>query len=379
MKKQILILVLALFASLNLIKAQTPDPAALTQLPTYCVPATAVAATCVPAAGPNNPIPGQQYTYTVTLGNVGTAATIHWFATTDPNFIDAGVLTTNIETAGNGIVMAAGATYNQTGNLLNSVTITWDAFPASTDVFLVTYVTNDAGCADNIKVYKIEPTHLFTLDIARITNDGTGAADQNHCMSPVFSATYNAGVVEMDFGVNYLYYVVNAANWANSWMPSFELDAVGTASTTFAVDWAYPHESYTGATNLVWHTTTRNTTTGIYESGVAVEPVTGTSVGEDGECIIVRVTVDHNLNQGITDMNVTLAVDGVMEDISATGNAYTNPLLGDIHYQAGTEPGQGCPWYDGFLNDRATYTLTARPSILDNSTPAATFIPDDAE
>lgn len=379
MKKQILILVLALFAGMNLVHSQVLDldPDALTQAPSYCVPAIPVSASCVPAVGPNNPIPGQQYTYTVTLGNVGNAATIHWFATTDPDFLGASGLTNNIETVGNGIIMAAGTTYNDPDNNTASVVITWDAFPATTDVFLVTYVTNDAGCADNIKVYKIEPTHLFTLDIARITNDGTGAADQDHCMSPVVSASYNADTVEMDFGVNYLYYVVNAANWANSWMPSFELDAIGTLSTTFAVDWAYPNQSH--GTGAIWHNTT--VAGDIYTSVDAVFPATSgaTSVGEDGECIIVRVTVDHNQNQGIANMNVTLAVNGVMEDINNTTNPYANALLGDIHWEAGTQPGQECPWYDGFTNDRMTYTLTARPEIQDNSTPPATFIPDDAE
>lgn len=377
MKKQILILFVAFFASFNLILAQeiTPDPEALSAIPTYCVPAIPVAATCAPAAGPNNPIAGQLYTYEVTVTNAG-AATIHWFATTDPNFITSTGLTTNIEVAATSpYIMAAGATYNDPGNTTPTVEITWEAFPATTDVFLVTYVTNEAGCTDNIKVYKIEPSHLFTLDIARITNDGTGVAAEDHCVSPVFGAVYNTTTqtVDMDFGVNYLYYVVNAANWAASWLPTFQLTATGTASTTFAVDWAYPADANNPAG---WHSTTP--AGNIYTSTDDVEPVTSgaTGVGATGECIIVRVTVDHNQAEVLNPMTVELAVDGVMFD--QVNSNYTNPLLGDIHHTDGGA-GNPCPWYDGYTNDHVSYTLTARPTIVDGSTPAATFIPDNAE
>lgn len=378
MKKQLLILFVAFFASINLILAQeiTPDPEALSAEPTYCVAAIPVAASCVPAAGPNNPIAGQLYTYEVTVTNAG-AATIHWFATTDPNFITSTGLTANIELAATSpYIMAAGATYNVPGNTTPTVDITWEAFPATTDVFLVTYVTNEAGCTDNIKVYKIEPSHLFTLDIDRIANNGSGTAPEDHCISPVFGASYNAGLgeVQMDYGINYLYFVVNAANWAHSWLPTFELTAVGTASTTFAVDWAYPTES-DGAT-AVWHTTTP--AGNIYTSDDEVTPVTSgaTGVDDEGECIIVRVTIDHNQNQALLGMTVGLAVDGFMYD--QVNSNYTNPLLGDIHHTDGGA-GNPCPWYDGYTNDVVSYTLGARPGVVDNSTPAATFIPDDAE
>lgn len=379
MKKQILILLVAFFASMNLIMAQeiTPDPAALTSAPVYCVLAEPIAVSCVPAAGPNNPLPGQPYTYTVTVTNGG-AATIHWFATTDPDFITSTGLTANIEGAlTSPYIMDAGTTYNVPGNTTNNVEITWNAIPATTDVFLVTYVTNGAGCPDNIKVYKIETSHTFTLDIARILSDGSAAAPAAHCISPVFGASYDAinGIVNMDYGVNYLYYVVNAANWANTWLPSFELTAAGTLSTTFAVDWAYPAQSH-GA-GAVWNSTTP--AGDIYTSDDPVSPSTGTTVGTSGECIIVRVTVDHNLNEGLADMSVELAVDGFMEDISGTGGNYTNPLLGDIHHEAGTGTGEECPWYDGYTNDRIAYTLTARPAVVDASAPPATIIPDDAE
>lgn len=375
MKKQILILFVAFLASMNLIIAQTVDPDALTALPTYCVPATPVAATCVPAAGPNNPIAGQPYTYTVTITN-GNSPTIHWFATTDANFITASAISATIENPGGDYVMAAGTTYDDPANTTPNVQITWEAFPATTDVFLVTYVTNGDGCPNNIKVYKIEPSHLFTLDIDRIMNTGAAAAGAAWCLAPVAGASYDAvnGIVNMDYGVNYLYYVVNAANWANTWLPSFELTAAGTASTTFAVDWAYPAESH-GA-GAVWHTTAA--AANIYTSDDPVSPSSGSSVDENGECIIVRVTVDHNLNEALGGMTVELAVNGFMEDITNATNPYINPLLGDIHHTDGGA-GNPCPWYDGYTNDRIAYTLTARPTVVDASTPPAAIIPDDAE
>lgn len=381
MKKQLLIILVVFMASVNLTFGQGPtqppiDPSALSAVPTYCVPATPVNVACVPASGPNNPIPGQLYTYTVTVPDPG-VNTIFWYVTTDVNFITStGLNLANLQTTpSSAYLMATGSTYNVAANTTANVDITWQSFPASQNVFLVTYVKNDiTGCTDNIKVYKIEPSFLFTLDIERITNDGTAAALADHCVSPVLGATYNAGVVEMNFGVNYLYFVVNSANWAHSWLPKFELtSSIAAASTVYAVDWQYP-----ALANVAtgWHTTLASGI--VYTSTDPVTPIspTATGVGSTGECIIVRVTVTHNQHQGEANTTIQLAVDGTMRDQVA--NNYTNALLSDIHYTDGGA-GNPCPWHDAFTNDKISYTLVARPTVVDNSTPPATMVPDNGQ
>jgi hypothetical protein len=182
----------------------------------------------------------------------------------------------------------------------------------------------------------------------------------------------------MYYGVNYVYFVVNAANWAHSWLPSFQFDATNiTASTVLAVDWAYPDESSTGV--AVWNTTTAAGNIYTADNPVLPHPgnASGTGVDENGECIIVRVTVDHNLNETLLDIVIDFAVDGFMYDQVAAN--YTNPLLGDIHYTDGGA-GNPCPWYDGYVNDAVQYTLTQRPEVIDATLPTPPyFLPTDSE
>lgn len=383
MKKQLFFLFFTLIVSSELLAQPTmptKDPNALSAVPTWCTPATPVNVACVPAAGPNNPIAGQEYTYTVTVPNPGTN-TIFWYVTTDVNFITtAGLNLANLQTTpSSNYIMATGTTYNVASNTNPAVDITWKSFPATQDVFLVTYVQNQAtGCTDNIKVYKIEPSHLFTLDINRIANDGTGVAAADHCIAPIEGAQYvetaGVGEIQMNYGINYLYFIVNAANWAHSWLPKFEMSGsiLGTGTTTYAVDWQYPSLANVGTG---WHST--NAVGNVYTSVDPVLPATvgETGVGTTGECIIVRVTVNHNQHQGEALVTLGLAVDGTMADQSVSPVVYTNATLGDIHYQA--EAGHPCPWYDLFEMDVISYNLVQRPTVVDNSTPPATLVPDN--
>lgn len=370
---------MALIAVANVAWGQLPTtPASLTQAPTYLPAPTPITASCIPAAGPLAPTPGQLYTYTVSVDPAGSY--IHWFVTTDPAFMSGGQLTTLIETVGTSpYLMATGSTYNHawngpSPNTTPTVDITWQAFAPNSDVFLVTYAVQPNGCTDNIKVYKIEAVHRFTLDIATLTATGTQNLTNADCLSPVQGANYDAGTgtVIMDYGVNYVYFVVNAANWAHSWKPRFQLDITNTTtSTSLAVDWAYPNQSH-GA-GAIWHSTTA--TGNIYLANDFVAPAApgATGVGAAGEYIIVRLTVDHNQNETIADMAITFAVDGTMYDQVATN--YTNPLLGDIHHA--DVAGQPCPWYDGFTNDFVNYTLTRRPTV--NAVDPTPFLPTNAD
>lgn len=390
MKKQIFILLVALLGFATNVLAQSqkngdgnlPDPGATGM---FCVDPTPITATCVADADPLHPSLGITYTYTVDVTpTVAAPGYIHWFVTTNPNIITNGGNVATIETAAGGYILAAGTTYNSTSNIEETVDISWESVPASgTNLFLVTYVKKNDGCTDNIKVYKVEPQHIFTLDIAYLNaTDPTVVGTDADCVAPVYQASYDGTLEEMvyDYGVNYVYFVVNAANWGHSWKPSFEFVLTGsptgqTASSVTAIHWATPANSVTGTWNA---TTPHATLPNIYESANNVTPSSGNTVGTDGECIVVRVTFDHNSNETTEPIPFTLAVNGIMYD----GTGYTNPNYADIHYQDGPAPGNDCPWFDDYTNDKLAYTLNLRPTIVDATpdTPNATdFIPDNSE
>lgn len=377
MKKQILVLLTIFLATVSVTLAQAPNLGGAAT----CPAPTPINTTCI-AADALHPIPGTPYDYEVNVPTPTGTKYYDWFVTQDMNFITTSSLTGAIE-ANNGTgahIQATGTGYNDPGTPptpgsgTNTINITWKSFvhDATAPVFLVIYVKNEDGCTtDNIQVYIIEPRHAFTLDIANIGIDGSAQANlYGTCVSPIFGAQYNVGTgeIEMDYGVNYIFFIVNAANYTESWLPSFQIGGAGIAGTRVvtAVDWAYPADAQTGTwQNMTGDGTGTNWTT----TTEVVEAQVGTTVGSTGECIIVRVTVDNNKAETITDAVVSLAVDGVM--LNPATNDYSNASLGDIHYADCT--------IDGFTNDVISQTLTARPDIQDATTPPAgdDFVPQD--
>jgi hypothetical protein len=323
MKKQILILLIAVIAITSTALGQSlkNGDGNLTAAG-FCLTPTPLNATCVQTSGPLNPLLGISYTYSVTVTpTVAAPGYIHWFVTTNPNIITAGTITAVIEASpASPYIVTAGTTYNDNTNVTPTVDITWESVPAAgTDLFLVTYVKKNDGCTDNIKVYKIEPQHTFTLDVAYITPGGAQTAISEDCVAPVYGAEYDVLLEEMvmDYGTNHVFFIVNAANFAHSWMPTFEFVLTGTpdngltASSTVAVDWAYPADAVAG----VWNGTTA--VGDIYTPALTdvVFPAGGAAyVDSDGECIIVRITFDHNQNETTMDIPFTFAVDGIMRD-----------------------------------------------------------------
>lgn len=366
MKKQILTLtlfVLAVFAGALSSLAQN-----LTTAPTSCLTPNAVQ--CIETDNPLSPIAGKEYTYTVDVPTPNGTKNFNWLVTQDKDFITVNSSTGLPELsatpeAGNGSgahIMAAGANYNTTPGA-NNVKITWKAFnvdPAN-PVFLIIYVTNTDAClTDNLEVYIIEPVNAFTLDIANIDiNGGTQAADYATCVSQVQSASWDGSKVVVDYGTNYLYYVVNAANWNNAWLPSFQVNSTtGLGARTVSVDWAYPAEAVSGT----WNSTTASGSTYTSASNVEASTANG-SVGEAGECIIVRVSVDHFTEETIAQFDVELAVDGViMTESTAGSGTFDTQGVGDVHY-AGTAGDGTCGEEDGFTNDKITQLITPRPDI----------------
>ena len=269
------------------------------------------------ADGPLNPIPGKPYIYTVDVTpGVGSNTTnpgyIQWFvynATSTPSgfgpdIIDGGVLTTNAEPNNGSSQFLLDAhkvgdvtdktVYNNIANKDVSIEISWQSFDATTnEILLVAYVKGEEGCSDNIEVWRIEPAFAFTLDIAGLMPDGTlppEGENANECVSPVQSAEYNTGTpgtLTMDYGENYIFFVVNAANYVNSWQPKIGAEH-SDGSVISEIAWAYPGEAIDKDFED-W--TIINP---IDSLGAIVKPIDDAgAVGKDGECIVVRVLVAH--------------------------------------------------------------------------------------
>lgn len=367
MKKQLFILILAVFASTSLSFGQV-------KYKDYVDVAGCVTAKSLVCAGTSttpelNPKPGVTYTYEVATVPT-TVQSVLWFVTDASQVIDnsgaAPVLTSTRDVAtgaGSYILSAPAAVYNVTTNTAMSIDISWKNFDGNTkEVLLVAYVTGASGCSDNIQVWRIKPVFNFTLDLASMQDDGTlgtTAAPAHECVSPVESAKYVSGSneLQMNYGKNYAFFSINAANFVGSWMP--DLKATATYGTIGSVTWATPTDAVK-ATGGVWNATT----VAVPASAAA----TGGVVGTAGECIIVRVEVVNGKNEGLADNTVKLTVDGVMFDPVA--NNYTNTTLKDMD-----EPASGSGACVNNITDEANYIINARPDINEVKPAPVTFVP----
>jgi hypothetical protein len=370
MKKQFLTLIVALFAL-----GFTSAFAQLAPRPVTCLTADAL-----------HPIAGSPYTYEVVVPTPAGTKEYTWFVTQDQHFINAGVLTANREVVpASGIIAATGSGYNDPATGAATVSITWKSFfyDPLAPVFVVIQVRNTASTPDacvsqNMKVYKIIPQNAFTLDITNLVTgatpdvagaiSGTYGSNIDKCIHDIVDATYDATAPEgvlYDFGVDYMFYEVVAANFSGSWKPSFTLTGVD-AEEVVTVEWA----------------TDKNFTTphlltlaaGVWASAdVYTVVAAGGFVGATGESIFVRVKLDHTTTvnyEGLADEVVVLAVDG-LTNLSAPAAQQ----LGDVHTTAGGSP-SACPWVDGFANDIAQQTLKPRPTINAGATmPAPGLLP----
>lgn len=353
MKKQILILtffVAAILAGNNNVFAQVDDPQLDAAVASCPVPAVLNCGT----AGALSPLPGEVYTYDIEA--TGTGTTIHWFVTTDLNVIASASLTSSIEAAGGTYVLTAGTTtnggnasYNDNTNTGDILEVSWNYFAPSPPVLLVAFAVDAAGCTNNIEVYRIEPVFNFVLEIAALEDDGTiqDPADPAECASPVQSATYDAttSTLTVDYGDNYIYYIVSAANFVHSWDPSFVAPTSAGGSTVGTVEWTY--NDGTDLTGATWNDDT---------VPVLAQDASG-AVGASGECIVLRVSIVHgNANELIAAETYTTGVNGVMYDASSSD--YSNNALADLD-----DDGSG-----GCINnvtDEADYIIAPRPDVND--------------
>ena len=377
MKKQILFLTfftLALiFAGFNSSgQVLNTEEDYLTVAPSYCVPA--VALDCG-LGGALAPMPGVPYDYTITIG---TGQTVHWFVTDDVNVMTAQeTFTTTIDpgdATGDYLLVAditpVTGTYNNTANTSPTINLTWKSFDGSApnNVLLVAYVIDVDGCTDNIEVYRIEPEYAFTLDLAGIQDDGASHADPfalDECVSPVQSATYDGANLTVDYGINYVYYTVNGANWQTSWQTSLTATSDNANSVVGAPQWAYPDAATTGG---AWNASGTNVDAShlaYITDGLSVDGF----VDNDGACIIVRVPVTHGTaSENIADETINLIVNGEMVD-PADGITYSGyPDLDD------TSVGAACA--TDLTTDNLDYVITPRPDLTDiTPNPFETKIP----
>nr|WP_321354190.1 hypothetical protein [uncultured Draconibacterium sp.] len=433
MKKQILILtffVAAIFAGTT---------SAFGQVSYQTVPTSPQCITPMPLTGCTitapelHPIQGVYYDYTVTV-NPAVDPTVRWFVVNNYDLstnspIDSLVsMATGILAVDHGDIDATDAAgayeitaanpstyildvtdganiYNNEANTTATINMAWKFFNGSApeEVLLVAYVEGADGCTDNIAVWRIIPTPAFTLDVATLNaagdsiapSHGTGVDVADTCVSPIEWATYSSswGTIDasttpgdslrVDYGENWMFFVVNAANYIDSWMPTFQFSygSATDAIPSFTAQWAYIGDANsTDPAN--WHDITGTLGTAasnfassdpVIAGGSAALDDAGTTyvgggltVGASGECIVVRVRLDWGLNIEHDDANSTLrfAVDGVSYD-----GVETTPGDGLFFDDRGyADLGETTCADDQFTNDWLDYIITPRPGA-DEGTP----------
>ncbi len=302
MKKQILVLVFFVLAGLaNVSDSYGQSVAGSAPRPLTCTDDAL------------HPLAGKEYTYTVAATPTGGQYT--WWATKDSEFIKtvAGTTTNNLSTklASGTDLTAVSANYGAAG-ATDNVKITWSTsvlagtsykstVSPKTPTFVAVYYTPLSGsCADNLKVFELDPKNGFTVDILNMLNTAKTPlaydAAESQCFANVSSAKYNAGKMDYEYGVNTIYYEVVAANFSGSWTPTFKLEGLD-AKQTAVIQWDYT----TAFTAPV-------TVTDQVASATAVNTsVTNTS---GGVSIYVKVTITNNSFEGLADKVIKLSVDG---------------------------------------------------------------------
>lgn len=303
MKKQFILAIVVFFASLSVAFAQ---PLATPYSPPQSV-------SCV--TDYLHPTAGVPYTYT--LNTNASAGTWTWFATKNPAFITGGTLSSDSLLTSSGQLLEASGNYGTTGNT-NSVSITWsDAILAGTSyqgnpapgtpTFVVGYFASaDATlCADNIKIYEINPVKAFVVDIYNLDPADLAATPVQtaveQCVDEVQGATYSGGTITYDYGVNSLFFEFVAANFTGYWVPTFALTGLdGVQTATY--EYTYAHPTTWGTTPPTWTAITSGTTQ------IQVDPSVTTT--EAGVSVFIRVTIENNSFETLAQQSLTMTLDG---------------------------------------------------------------------
>jgi len=353
MKKQILILVflvLATFADVTMsfgqaIYGSDPRPMSITY------------------NNPLAPVAGRPYDYSAIISPA--AGTTYWYATKSTAFMAGGARVPGIEIPKDGVAIATTATNYKTTAAAAATptksTVTWTSaglvgVDASNTVghqlFMVVEYSGPT-CANNIKVMRIVPKNAFTVDIKNMLHGATPTqliydATESQCYANVVSSIYNlaTSVIDINYGVNTLYFEVVAANFTGSYKPTFKLTGL-KGTQTADIDWGvtvgtYPNSAGT-AINLAampFSSLVQNVTTTLEDT-------------HSGVSIYVRVTVNNNGYEGTFSDPITLFVNAVDGTTAANQDVDTDGVTN--------------PDFDDF----ATQTLNLRPSVTAGTTQIA--------
>ena len=318
-----------------------------------------------------HPIAGKPYTYELIATPTG--GNFQWWATKDPNFVTTNATTgvrtynndaANLLTVTDGDLIDASTNYN-TAATSNTVTITWSDALLSNTVYntnptFVATLYNNVVCADNLKVYQLDPIKAFTVDILNYdeTTALTYGALDDQCIDLVSSATFNGTTMEYEYGENVFVYEVVAANFTGSYTPVFDLTGLTAALNavqTYTLEWTYDKPSTWSASTVFVDYVTNPTT-------VVTTNEKNTSTGVS---IYVRLTVTNNnfeLNatDNPTGLTFALAVDG-LNSVS--------------EYDVDNGDGTDCDQTTVAAADQADIaeqTLLPRPSLIEGTTSTAT-------
>jgi hypothetical protein len=297
-----------------------------------------------PLACPNdplNPIAGKPYDYSASFNPAG--GTAFWYATKSTTFIDATGRVATIEAKGGDVVSDASATYavDQAGATNPSLTnITWNSkglseVTESAPLFVVVDYKNATGsCANNMKVYNIIPKNGFTVDIKSMSSDGltpvVNYGDKSEqCVADVLGAVFNTTSKKMDmnYGVQTLYFEVVAANFTGSFTPSFQISGLAAGQTA---------EIFWGATAA---TATNSIAATVNDTPVTAPAMTTALTNTStGVSMYVKVVINNNNYEGLALQTIKLAVDAknaqgqddVLESDCSPNTAYADFAEQDI-------------------------------------------------
>ena len=326
---------------------------------------------CVGTA--QQPKAGVPYTYE--LDNTTADATGYRFwATKDPDFVSLVGAVTTLNQAGDSLkrnysteLFGYSANY-LTQSVTDNVQITWGpdllsrtnyqqgdigagTLAAPTSTFVVGWAI---GCADNIKVWEIDPSPSFTVDV-KIIADATklplpyNDLTATQCVDEVRAAKYNVTDFQIDYnyGWDTLYYEVVASNFVTSWLPTFFMTGLDGAIQTARIDWASSWSNARTGTFIEGGDITGGTYTGA-TALTSVNPNTSTGVS-----LFVRVIISNNNYETLAAETIGLSVAGR----DAVGFDITDDAACTVPADAATAA----------TDDGTTRTITPRPTIVEGT------------
>jgi hypothetical protein len=211
------------------------------------------------------------------------------------------------------------------------------------------------GCADNLKVWEIDPSPAFTVDI-KVIDDATkqplpyNDVSGTQCVDDVRAAKYNTTSFQVDynFGWDTLYYEVVASNFVTSWLPTFFLTGLGDAAIQDAhIDWASSWSNARTGTFIEGGDITGGSFTG-------ATPLTSVNPNTvNGVSLFVRVLIANNNYETLTAQSIGLSVAGQ----DAVGFDIDDDALCTVPANAA----------DAADDDETTRTIRPRPTLVEGT------------